>query len=95
MIELGKVQELEILRTKDFGVYVGEQAEDEPAVLLPKKQVPEGAKIGDKVKVFIYKDSSDRLIATTGMPKLQVGEGRGKDGGVPGHGTGEGSAASL
>ena len=74
MIELGKVQELEILRTKDFGVYVGEQAEDEPAVLLPKKQVPEGAKIGDKVKVFIYKDSSDRLIATTGMPKLQVGE---------------------
>ena len=74
MIELGKVQELEILRTKDFGVYVGEQAEDEPAVLLPKKQVPEGAKIGDKVKVFISKDSSDRLIATTGMPKLQVGE---------------------
>lgn len=74
MIELGKVQELEILRTKEFGVYVGEQALDEPAVLLPKKQVPEGAKAGDKVRVFIYKDSSDRLIATTGMPKLQVGE---------------------
>ena len=74
MIELGKVQELEILRTKEFGVYVGEQAEGDPAVLLPRKQVPEGAGIGDKVKVFIYKDSSDRLIATTGMPKLQVGE---------------------
>lgn len=74
MIELGKVQELEILRTKEFGVYVGEQAGDEPAVLLPKKQVPEGAGVGDKIRVFIYKDSSDRLIATTGMPKLQAGE---------------------
>ena len=74
MIELGKVQELEILRVKEFGVYVGEKAGDEAYVLLPKKQVPEGAKIGDKVEVFIYKDSSDRLIATTGKPKLQVGE---------------------
>ncbi|MCC8025154.1 MAG: S1 RNA-binding domain-containing protein [Clostridium sp.] len=74
MIELGKVQELEILRTKEFGVYVGEKAGDEASVLLPKKQVPPGASIGDKVTVFIYKDSSDRLIATTGTPKLQVGE---------------------
>ena len=74
MIELGKVQELEILRTKEFGVYVGEKAGDEASVLLPKKQVPQGAKVGDKVEVFIYKDSSDRLIATTGKPKLQVGE---------------------
>ena len=53
MIELGKVQELEILRTKDFGVYVGEQAEDEPAVLLPKKQVPEGADRGLGVGVYL------------------------------------------
>ena len=74
MIELGKVQELEILREKDFGVYVGENAGDEASVLLPKKQVPEGAKVGDKIQVFIYKDSSDRLIATTAAPKLQVGE---------------------
>lgn len=74
MIELGKVQELEILRTKDFGVYVGEKTGDEASVLLPKKQVPQGASIGDKVTVFIYKDSADRLIATTGTPKLQVGE---------------------
>lgn len=74
MIELGKVQELEIVRTKEFGVYLGENAGDETAVLLPKKQVPEGGEIGDKVSVFIYKDSSDRLIATTAAPKLQVGE---------------------
>lgn len=74
MIELGKVQELEIIRKKEFGVYLAEKEGDEAAVLLPKRQVPEGAGIGDKVVVFIYKDSSDRLIATTGKPKLQVGE---------------------
>ena len=74
MIELGKTQELEIVRTKEFGVYLSEKAGDEAAVLLPKKQVPAGAKIGDKVTVFIYKDSSDRLIATTGTPKLELGQ---------------------
>lgn len=74
MIELGRVQELEIVRKKEFGVYLSEKAGDEAAVLLPKKQVPEGADIGTKVQVFIYKDSSDRLIATTAAPKLQVGE---------------------
>ena len=74
MIELGKVQELEILREKEFGVYVGEKAGAQESVLLPRKQVPEGAKIGDKVTVFIYKDSADRLIATTRTPRLQVGE---------------------
>lgn len=74
MIELGKVQELEILREKSFGVYVGEKQGDKASVLLPKKQVPEGAQVGTRLKVFIYKDSSDRLIATTGTPLLQVGE---------------------
>ena len=49
MMELGKTQELEIVRTKEFGVYLSEKAGDEAAVLLPKKQVPAGAKIGDKV----------------------------------------------
>lgn len=74
MIELGKRQKLTVVRTKDFGIYLGENQKDEAAVLLPKKQVPEGTKLGDQLEVFIYKDSEDRLIATTGMPKLQVGE---------------------
>lgn len=74
MIELGKVQTLKVLRIKNFGVYVGEDAEGETSVLLPKKQVPEGTKVGDELSVFIYKDSEDRLIATTGIPKIQVGE---------------------
>ncbi len=74
MIELGKIQELEIVRIKEFGVYLAESREDEQAVLLPAKQVPEGAGVGDKLSVFIYRDSSDRLIATTAKPRLQVGE---------------------
>lgn len=74
MIELGKRQLLEVVRAKDFGIYLGESSDDEAAVLLPKKQVPEGTKIGDKLEVFIYKDSEDRLIATTAVPRLQVGE---------------------
>lgn len=74
MIKLGKVQELKVVRTKEFGVYLSEDENSESSVLLPKKQVPPGTKIGDKLSVFIYKDSEDRLIATTGVPKLQVGE---------------------
>ena len=74
MIELGKIQTLIVQRVKEFGVYVGEEMNSEASVLLPKKQVPDGTKPGDEISVFIYKDSEDRLIATTGMPKLQVGE---------------------
>ena len=43
-------------------------------VLLPAKQVPEGTKSGDKLNVFIYRDSDDRLIATLNTPKLVLGE---------------------
>ncbi|MCI6887786.1 MAG: S1-like domain-containing RNA-binding protein [Lachnospiraceae bacterium] len=74
MIELGKIQTLTVQRVKEFGVYLGETLTDDHSVLLPKKHVPEGTKVGDTLQVFIYKDSEDRLIATTGTPKLQVGE---------------------
>ena len=74
MIELGRVQELMVVREKNFGVYLGQKKDDAAAVLLPKKQVPEGTKVGDKLKVFIYKDSSDRLIATTREPAVTLGQ---------------------
>lgn len=71
MIELGKVQVLKIVTETDFGVYLGSEEEK---VLLPKKQVPEGYQIGDEVEVFIYRDSSDRLISTTRIPMFTLGE---------------------
>ena len=75
MIELGKKQTLTIAKTVDFGVYLGEErtAGEQERVLLPIKQVPEGAKEGDQLEVFIYKDSMDRPIATTREPLVTVG----------------------
>ena len=71
MIELGKTQCLNIVKVTDFGVYLGTE---EDKVLLPKKQVPEDVEVGDALTVFVYRDSSDRLIATTNKPKIQLGE---------------------
>ena len=67
MIEIGKKQKLIVAKTVDFGVYLAEDknAGQEDRVLLPAKQVPEGTREGDTLDVFIYKDSRDRLIATT------------------------------
>ena len=75
MIELGKKQELTIVKRVDFGVYLADVSESaEEKVLLPAKQVPAGAEVNDKLTVFVYRDSKDRLIATTKEPMLQVGE---------------------
>lgn len=75
MIRLGETQELEIVKMQDFGVYLAPSAEQaEERVLLPRKQVPEDSKIGDRLSVFVYRDSQDRLIATAKTPKLQMGQ---------------------
>lgn len=70
-MQLGKRQILTVVKKVDFGVYLGS---DEQRVLLPKKQVPADIELGDPVEVFLYKDSDDRLIATTNEPKIQLGE---------------------
>ena len=69
--ELGKRRMLTVVKTVDFGIYLGTSEE---RVLLPKKEVPEGIKAGDILEVFLYKDSQDRLIATTRTPKVRLGE---------------------
>ena len=71
MMKIGKRQVLTVVKKVDFGVYLGS---DEEKVLLPKRQVPEGIDLGDPVEVFLYKDSDDRLIATTNEPKVELGE---------------------
>lgn len=80
-MRLGEVQKLVIVKKVDFGVYVAPEAllEDKEAlqdekVLLPNKYVPEFAKVGDTIEVFLYKDSKDRMIATTKQPKLVMGQ---------------------
>lgn len=74
-MRLGEIQSLYIVKKVDFGVYLAETPGDmDKRVLLPVKQVPDGASIGDQLQVFLYKDSKDRLIATTNTPKLVMGQ---------------------
>ena len=72
-MKLGEKQVLTVVKTVDFGVYLAESQDSESRVLLPAKQVPEGTKLHDKLEVFLYKDSKDRLIATTKEPLLTLG----------------------
>lgn len=75
MIELGKRQILTIVKKVDFGVYLADVREDaQEKVLLPAKQVPQDVEVNDNLTVFVYRDSKDRLIATTKTPKLEVGQ---------------------
>ena len=101
MLELGKVQELMVVKKVDFGVYLA-QREGEEKVLLPARQVPHDAEIGSKIEVFLYKDSKDRLISTTARPRLTLGEvaeltvvQTGKLGAFSGLGAGEGSVFAV
>ncbi len=73
MFRLGEKQKLVITKETGFGVYLSEREGDEKRVLLPAKQVPEGAGTGDEMEVFLYRDSKDRPIATTKEPRLTLG----------------------
>lgn len=76
MLKLGEKQILEIMKKVEFGVYLKHPTDEtgEERVLLPAKQVPAGMGIGDSIEVFLYKDSKDRLIATTKTPLLMMNE---------------------
>lgn len=72
MIKLGDYNTLRIVKRVDFGLYLdgGEEGE----ILLPSRYVPEDAKIGDQLEVFIYLDQDEKIIATTLKPLAKVGE---------------------
>lgn len=72
MIELGKFNELTMVREKQQGVYLTDGSGDE--VLLPGSYVPDGARPGTKINVFVYHDSEDRLVATTETPRILLHE---------------------
>ncbi len=71
MIRMGKYNELEIQEFVDEGAYLGD---DDQQVLLPTKRVPKGAKVGDRIQVFVYRDSEDYPVATTEEPFATVGD---------------------
>ncbi len=65
MVNIGEYNELEVVKELEFGIYL---RVDDVEILMPTKWVPEGTRIGDMLNVFIYRDSDDRLIATTMVP---------------------------
>ena len=71
-VKLGKYNQLEVVKTVDFGVYL--DGGDDGEILLPSRYVPEGCKPGDVLNVFIYLDNEERLVATTLDPYVQVDE---------------------
>jgi hypothetical protein len=71
-LQLGKRNQLKVLREKDHGVYL--EGGDIGDILLPKRYVPEGTKIGDILDVFLYLDQEERLVATTEHPLIEVGQ---------------------
>jgi len=72
MIETGRLNMLKVVKQVDFGVYLdgGEAGE----ILMPSRYVPTQCQVGDTLETFIYRDSDDRLIATTERPYAMVGE---------------------
>jgi uncharacterized protein len=71
MIEVGKLNTLQVLRKTEIGIYLDDGAD---GILLPKRFVPNGIKQGEALEVFLYHDSEGRIIATTQQPKGVVGD---------------------
>jgi predicted RNA-binding protein (virulence factor B family) len=71
MIQIGTYNQLKVIREVDFGVYLDD---GEEGILLPKRFVPAGTMLGSELKVFLYHDGEDRLIATTQQPKGLLGD---------------------
>ncbi|MCR4990805.1 MAG: hypothetical protein K6A38_08085 [Lachnospiraceae bacterium] len=78
MIEPGKRQTLSVVKIVEFGAYLADTADstssEESRVLLPKKELPPDLMYMDPIDVFVYRDSKDRLIATTRDPLIHLGE---------------------
>jgi len=71
MIKVGEYNLLKVLRNVEFGAYLDDGAE---GILLPNRFMPTGLAVDDEIKVFIYHDGEDRLIATTQQPKGILGD---------------------
>lgn len=72
MIEIGKYNELEILRHTSVGFYLGDASGED--VLLPNKYCPDNVEQGDKIKVFVYRDHEERKVATNLSPKILLND---------------------
>lgn len=74
MLQIGKRQELIIINKAKHGIYLGTDADTQEKVLLPNSEVTESMEIGDKLEVYIYRDSEDRIISTRRMDVMELGD---------------------
>lgn len=72
MAEIGRLNTLTVLRRAEQGLYLGKEGSED--ILLPAAYVPENTKLNEEIEVFVYRDSEDRIIATTQTPHAMVGE---------------------
>lgn len=72
MAEIAKYNTLTVLETSDHGLYLDGGKHDK--ILMPRRYVTPEMTVGSEVKVFVYNDSEDRLVATTETPYAQAGE---------------------
>ena len=72
MIDIGRFHNLPVIKTVDFDAYL--DAGEDIEILLPRKDIPETCEVGDKIEVFVYHDSDERLIATTQKPLAVVSQ---------------------
>ena len=70
-LRIGRMNVLTVLRLTKPGAFLGDGVTE---LLLPYKFVPQGIQPGDTIEVFVYLDSEDRLVATTQISKVQVGQ---------------------
>ncbi len=71
-VRIGHYNTLQVVKLVDFGCYLDGGRGGE--ILMPIRYMPEGTKPGDEVRVFVYFDSEDRLVATTETPLVEVGQ---------------------
>ena len=74
MFAIGKIQKAYVNRFSDFGPFLSNEKNGDFEVLLPNKFAPKDLEIDSELTVFIYRDSEQRLTATTQIPLLTLGE---------------------
>ena len=72
MIKIGRQNKLKVMRFAEQGLYLID--DDDNEVLLPNKYITDNMPVYAEVDVFVYKDSEDRLVATTETPKIKLND---------------------
>ena len=70
-MKVGQKNTLRVLRFTSVGAYLGDEQDND--VLLPNKYLTDDISLDSDVEVFLYRDSEDRLVATTEIPLVSIG----------------------